>query len=140
MRIDPASLVTHTAFSLPVRIAFAWGTGLLGAYLSALIGGQNGSPDSFVFFLLLYPFILIIFSLLAGWWSIIAIPAVIAFAWSFLSYVRDMGNASDLLRIFTFSMIVYLPLSLERWPVAAIVVVIAFYLFLKIDRRNRSSV
>ena len=140
MRFDIPSVFLHSFASLPARIFGLWIVGTLGIFIPVFISSGLSAFEIVGFQLLFFPIYLFIASLVSGWWSLIAVPLLIAIVWTSISYLRDEGPPSALIRIFLFSFLIGIGASRDRWPIAALIAIGGIYLTIKVDRDEGFSV
>lgn len=136
MRIDPSSVFVHSTLALPARILLLWILISLGVLVSVFIGSGFGAFEGFSFIFLGLPFFLLTVAIFSGWWSLIAIPLLIALFWTGIRYLREEGSPSSLLRIFLFSLLITIRFSQDLWLLAALIAIGTTFLIFKIDRNE----
>jgi hypothetical protein len=121
MRVDPLDIFSHTIVSLPARLVFAWALGTAGAFVPILIGNGFGAFEVIRWQFLFFPIYLFVLPLLSGWWGVLGLPLLVAFAWRIIVFLREESDVVDLGWIFILPFLIGIRATGERWPIAAIV-------------------
>ncbi|MDB2673770.1 hypothetical protein N9Y81_02315 [Akkermansiaceae bacterium] len=124
MRLDPLDVFSHTAVSMPGRFLLAWILGTLGAFIPILIGSifesWFGVFGVIQWQFLLLPLYLLLIALVSGWWSFVAVPLLLVFAWKFIVFLRGDGDSVALGWIFLLPCLIGFRTSGDGWPLVAI--------------------
>lgn len=129
MRIDPVDIFAHTMVSAPLRFCLAWLVGTLGSFAPVFLVGGMQTLQLIGWQLLFFPFYLFLVAMFSGWWSFIAVPLLVVWAWKAFAFMKDEGTTKNLLWIFILPFLISIRTNEDVWPWPALVAVILLLVF-----------
>lgn len=139
MRVNPIEVLGNTLAITPLRFLAAWLAASVGSFAPIVVERRWEAFEDIGWWILFFPFHMLVTALLSSWWALIAIPLVFLLVFKMINFLRNENSGSDLLVIFALAFFITIKRVDPAWISGAIIAVILAALGFVAAKMNRAA-